>query len=60
MGNVKKGQSKSGDDDSRRSTECARSCVRPNGGEGVCDNGDEEVDDPRIEHDEANELATAR
>jgi hypothetical protein len=54
VGNVRKGRSKSGDD-SRRSAKCARSPVCPDGEEGVCDNGDEEVDEPEIEHDEAND-----
>jgi hypothetical protein len=41
--------------DSRDSTERARSRFRFDGRESVCDHGDEQVDQPEVEHDKAND-----
>jgi hypothetical protein len=46
--------------DLRDSTERARSRFCPNGGESVCDHGDEQIDEPKIEHNEANDKKEAR
>lgn len=41
--------------DSRCSTECARPRLCSDGGERVRDHGDEQVDEPKIEHDKTND-----
>lgn len=39
----------------RRSTECTLMCIAPNRRERVRDDGDEEVDKPEVEHDDAHD-----
>jgi len=46
--------------DLRGSAERARSCFCPNGGESVCDYGNEQIDEPKIEHNEADDEKEAR
>ena len=39
----------------RSSAECALICVFANSGEGIGDHSDEQIDEPEIQHDDAND-----
>ena len=47
-------------DHSRGSTERARSCLCSNSGKRIRDHGDEQIDKPKIEHDETSDEKEAR